>query len=50
MDDLERLQEMHREILVLLADINDIEKNISRLHNELLEMNKKAQDKMNDED
>ena len=37
-DIAEKLQEKQREVLVLLADLTDIDKTVSRLRNELSEI------------
>ena len=49
LDDTEygKLQELHRQITVAMANLNDIEKTVSRLRNEVLEINKIAVDKLN---
>lgn len=49
MDELQALQEKHREILLALTELVDIEKTVSRLRNELHEMDEKIQEKMNGE-
>jgi len=41
MDETQKLQDSHRELLVLLADFNDIEKRFSRLRNEILMLDKR---------
>ena len=48
MDDTEKLQEKQRQVLVLLGDLNDIDKTVSRLRNELAEMYMENDKKLNE--
>ncbi len=42
----EQLQNIHREILLALGTVNDIEETTSRLRNELMEMDNKVVEKL----
>ena len=46
---LERLQEMHRELVLMMGNINEMQKTLSQMSNELLEMDKAIQNKMDGE-
>ena len=48
-DITEKLQEKQRQVLVLLADLNDIEKTVSRLKNELGEIYLEDDKRLNQE-
>ncbi len=46
--DTERIQELHRQILIAMGNLNDMEKTISRLKKELLEVNDGLDDAQKD--